>query len=234
MSKYIQPIAEHFNQTGFTEELKESNFVVPNQDDYIDFGEETQEWDIAAEKPGLWENIRRKKNREGDKYRPAKPGDKDRPDPESWKKAQGDDDMFDNPEGAEKRAMEMGLKGHHTHKDKDGNTTYMPGPTHEAYLKAIKPEGYGPAKPKRKSKSAEYQGRKVTLNKPFRTPDGPKKRSVYVKNDKGNVVKVNFGDPDMEIKRDDPARRKSFRARHKCDTKPGPKWKARYWSCKMW
>ena len=72
-----------------------------------------------------------------------------------------------------------------------------------------------------------------TLNKPFRTPGGPKKFSVYVKNEKGNVVKVNFGDPNMEIKRDDPSRRKNFRARHNCDN-PGPKTKARYWSCKMW
>lgn len=72
-----------------------------------------------------------------------------------------------------------------------------------------------------------------TLNKPFRTSGGPKKFSVYVKNDKGNVVKVNFGDPNMEIKRDDPARRKSFRARHNCEN-AGPKWKARYWSCKQW
>jgi hypothetical protein len=71
------------------------------------------------------------------------------------------------------------------------------------------------------------------LNKPFRTPSGPKKFSVYVKNDKGNIVKVNFGDPNMSIKRDDPERRKSFRARHNCDN-PGPKWKARYWSCKFW
>jgi len=75
---------------------------------------------------------------------------------------------------------------------------------------------------------------KKTLNKPFRTSKGPKKFSVYVKNEKGNIVKVNFGDPNMEIKRDDPARRKSFRARHQCDTNPGPRWKARYWSCKMW
>ena len=74
---------------------------------------------------------------------------------------------------------------------------------------------------------------KKTLNKPFRTPKGPKKFSVYVKNDKGNVVKVNFGDPNMEIKRDDPKRRASFRARHNCSN-PGPKWKARYWSCKQW
>ena len=81
---------------------------------------------------------------------------------------------------------------------------------------------------------AEYQGRKVNLNKPFRTPDGPKKFSVYVKGEKGNVVKVNFGDPNMGINRDDPEARKSFRARHQCDTNPGPKWKARYWSCYQW
>ena len=80
---------------------------------------------------------------------------------------------------------------------------------------------------------AEYQGRKVKLNDPFRTPDGPRKFSVYVRNEKGNVVKVNFGDPTMEIKRDDPKRRASFRARHNCDN-PGPKWKARYWSCYQW
>jgi len=74
---------------------------------------------------------------------------------------------------------------------------------------------------------------KKKLNKPFRTPNGPKKFSVYVKNDKENIVKVNFGDPNMEIKRDDPQRRKNFRARHGCDN-PGPKWKAKYWSCKFW
>jgi len=82
-------------------------------------------------------------------------------------------------------------------------------------------------------KASEYQGRKVTLNKPFRTPNGPKKFSVYVKNERGNVVKVNFGDPNMKIKKNIPERRKSFRARHNCDN-PGPKWKARYWSCKAW
>ena len=78
---------------------------------------------------------------------------------------------------------------------------------------------------------AEYQGRKVTLNKPMR--GDVKKSKVYVKNDKGNVVKVNFGDPNMRIKKSNPKRRKSFRARHNCDD-PGPKWKARYWSCKAW
>jgi len=73
-----------------------------------------------------------------------------------------------------------------------------------------------------------------TLNKPFRTPGGPKKFSVYTKNEKGNVVKVNFGDPNMKIKRSSPARRKSYRARHGCDKSPGPKWKANYWSCHQW
>lgn len=81
----------------------------------------------------------------------------------------------------------------------------------------------------------ESEAEKKTLNKPFRLPSGSKKKfGVYVKNDKGNVVKVTFGDPNMEIKRDDPARRKSFRARHQCDTNPGPKYKARYWSCRQW
>ena len=78
---------------------------------------------------------------------------------------------------------------------------------------------------------AEYQGRKVTLNKPMQ--GDVKKSKVYVKNAKGNVVKVNFGDPNMRIKKSNPERRKSFRARHNCDN-PGPKWKARYWSCKAW
>jgi hypothetical protein len=78
--------------------------------------------------------------------------------------------------------------------------------------------------------AAEYQGRKVELNKPFRTPDGPKKFAVFVKNEKGNIIRLGFGDPNMEIKRDNPERRKSFRARHGCDN-PGPKWKAKYWSC---
>lgn len=84
-----------------------------------------------------------------------------------------------------------------------------------------------------KLEEAEYRGRKVTLGKPFSTPGGPKKRSVYVKNAKGNVVKVNFGDPNMKIKKSNPKRRKSFRARHNCEN-PGPRWKARYWSCKAW
>ena len=80
---------------------------------------------------------------------------------------------------------------------------------------------------------AEYKGRKVQLGKPFLTPGGPKKRSVYVKNAKGNVVKVNFGDPNLKIKKNIPARRKAFRARHKCHTAKD-RTTPRYWSCKYW
>ena len=79
---------------------------------------------------------------------------------------------------------------------------------------------------------AEHQGKKVKLNDPMRTPDGPIKFAVYVK-DGDKVKKVTFGDPNMSIKRDSPERRKSFRARHNCDN-PGPKTKARYWSCFQW
>tara|TARA_Y100000389_G_scaffold154086_1_gene154534 strand:- start:740 stop:1147 length:408 start_codon:yes stop_codon:yes gene_type:complete len=88
---------------------------------------------------------------------------------------------------------------------------------------------------------AEYQGRDVKLNKPM--AGDVKKFKVYVKNPKGNVVKVNFGhggtsakkagEKTMRIKKDNPDRKKAFRARHNCDS-PGPRDKARYWSCKAW
>ena len=80
---------------------------------------------------------------------------------------------------------------------------------------------------------AEYQGKTVTLNKPFRTSGESKKFAVYAKNSKGNVVKVRFGDPDMEIKRDDPEARSNFRSRHKCDLQKDKSTPA-YWSCRMW
>ena len=78
---------------------------------------------------------------------------------------------------------------------------------------------------------AEYQGRNVPLGKPM--AGDVKKSKVYVKNAKGNVVKVNFGDPNMTIKKSNPKRRKSFRARHNC-ANPGPRTSARYWSCRAW
>lgn len=78
---------------------------------------------------------------------------------------------------------------------------------------------------------AEYRGRKVPLGKPMR--GDVKKFKVYVRKPTGNVVKVNFGDPNMRIKKSNPARRRSFRARHNC-ANPGPRTKARYWSCRKW
>jgi len=186
----------YVKEYGYEEELTEENFYVPAEAEYEDFEDEVEEYDAAS----LWENIRRKKEREGKNYKPAKKGDKDRPSKEAWDRAKSE------PTEKQKKALD---------KNKDGK---------------ISKEDFELL---RKEKAAEYQGKKVKLGKPFRTPDGPKKSSVYVKNDKGNVVKVNFGDPNMEIKKDNPARRKSFRARHNCDN-PGPRWKARYWSCKAW
>ena len=78
---------------------------------------------------------------------------------------------------------------------------------------------------------AEYHGRQVKLGKIMR--GDVKKFKVFVKKPNGKIVKVNFGDPNMRIKKNIPARRKSFRARHRCDT-PGLRWKARYWACRTW
>lgn len=152
------------NSLGNTEELTPYNFIIPEDSDYVDFGEEVETVEASSIATYIYK----------DSYT---------------------DELF-----------YFNAKGSHYREN--------------VLLEYV-------------SEAAEYQGRKVNLGKPFRTPDGPKKFSVYVKNDKGNVVKVNFGDPNMEIKKDDPARRRSFRARHNCDN-PGPRWKARYWSCKKW
>lgn len=267
------------SEAGYTEELDENNFYVPLEDEYEDFGEEIEEWDCAKEKPGLWENIRKKKEREGKNYKPAKRGDPDRPDPESWKKAQSDSGDEMALEQVQKmrdqlieivsrlQVMNLDVEFQDWTKDMiskaeiyiqnvyDFVKYYEPGKYTDEYSEDSSEAAFKYEDPQTGEvytyrrqgiyekngrrltyvgKAAEYQGKKVTLNKPFRTPKGPKKFSVYVKNEKGNVVKVNFGSPDMEIKRDDPARRKSFRARHGCDKNPGPKWKAKFWSCLQW
>ena len=144
-------------------------------------GEEACCDDCVDTTEGLWDNIRKKKERiargSGEKMR--KKGDKGAPTPDQIQRAKSED---------------LNEWGEVTEK-------------------------------------AEYQGRSVDLNNP--TKGDTKKYKVYVKNDKGNVVKVEFGDPNMSIKRDDPARRKSFRARHNCDQKKD-KTTAGYWSCKFW
>lgn len=276
-------------EAGYAEELTEDNLHFPCEDEYEDFGEETSEYDVAAEKPGLWENIRKKKEREGKNYKPAKPGDPDRPSKESWKKAQSDGGDAMALEQIQKmhdqlmeivmrlNGMQLSVEFQDWTKDMiskaeiyvqnvyDFVKYYEPGKYEDEYTEededeeteTEEPEAYGKFKyedPKTGEvyiyrrqgiyekdgrrltfvgQASEYQGRKVTLNKPFRTPSGPKKFAVYVKNESGNVVIVRFGDPNMKIKKNIPERRKSFRARHNCDN-PGPKWKARYWACKSW
>jgi|TARA_Y100000401_G_scaffold35785_1_gene26801 hypothetical protein len=335
----------NFEELGYTEALNEDNFYVPLEDEYVDFEDGAEEWDISVAKPGLWENIRKKKEREGKNYKPARTEKEGRPSQKELKEAQS----YGNPKKAKsdkpsksdprrtpapKKDQKRGSKKNKpdSAKNPSGKITFSKEVTaqlskkvkdHNAkgkgskatlgMLKAVYRRGAGaystshapkmsrhgwaiarvnafltllrtgkpsnsnykqdndllPKGHPRKSKadagykyqdpktgeiyefarkgvytkdgrtlipaySAEYQGRKVTLNKPFRTPDGPKKFAVYTKNGSGKVVIVRFGDPNMEIKKDNPKRRKSFRARHKCDTAPGPKWKARYWSCRMW
>lgn len=291
----------YYEQTfGFTEELTEDNLDIPNYEEYVCVDEvyfdqsECEDVDIALAKPGLWENIRKKKEREGKNYKPAKPGDPDRPKKDAWKQAQSKykyKDIETNEiflydrmgtyrrngrvltyigkanESGEEYGMQISqINKMHDQlmtlakivksipvdfeewtKDHISKAEYYIQSIYDAVLYPSEKEEDEVDEPSETEDvmpdttneidsvfSSEYQGRKVTLNKPFRTPKGPKKFSVYVKNDKGNIVKVNFGDPNMKIKKNIPERRKSFRARHQCDTNPGPKWKARYWSCRMW
>lgn len=229
---------------GYEEEINEENFYIPTEAEYVDFGEEVEEWDVATAKPGLWENIRKKKEREGKKYRPAKPGDPDRPDKDAFKKAQSDDGsemaieqimkMHDQlMETVTKlKVMNMSVEFQDWTKDMISKAEIYVQNVYD-FVKYYEPGKYEDEYEEKETEASEYQGRKVQLNKPFRTPDGPKKMSVYVKNEKGNVVKVNFGDPNMKNRSNDPKRKTAFRSRHNC-SEPGPKWKARYWSCRAW
>ena len=180
----------------------------------------------------LWANIHKKRQRikRGSGERMRKKGEKGAPTPAQMRRAKGE---------------EIGEKAPDT---SDAMKRYKAGKagfTDKAHLKAkgLIPRADGTKKKSSKyeenelnewgevTEKAEYDGRPVDLNNPTR--GDRKKYKVYVKNEKGNVVKVEFGDPNMEIKRDDPGRRANFRARHNCDN-PGPKYKARYWSCKFW
>lgn len=243
----MSPVAEadfmiNSIEYGWTEEVTADNWFVPADDDYEEgYDEETELWDVSEAKPGLWENIRKKKEREGKSYKPAKKGDKDRPDPDAYKKAQSKDEfvphkMYDKdgkPHEAKTLQDHLRMKKMgYTHKGEAGYKYEDPktGQVYEYQRRGIYKKDGRTLVPAR---AAEYQGKKVKLGKPFRTPKGPKKSAVYVKNGSGKVVIVRFGDPNMSIKKDNPKRRKSFRARHNCDN-PGPRWKAKYWSCRAW
>ena len=164
-------------------------------------------------------------------------------------KAQYASDIFTTEMEARARSMDLGLNGAiHVH-EYDGQAVYMPGESHRAYLEfhnaLIGGEGAEEEEDERMDatealravvaeimQKAEYQGEKVTLNKPRRIQGGNKKFEVFVK-DGDKVKRVTFGDPNMEIRRDDPDARRNFRARHNCDTATD-KTSARYWSCRMW
>ena len=165
-------------------------------------------------------------------------------------KARYANDIFTTHMEAVSRSMDMGLGGAtHVH-EYDGQAVYMPGETHQAYL-ASYDEGEATEEQEDPSvdriealraivqevmkedfAKAEYQGEKVTLNKPRRIQGGNKKFEVFVM-DGDKVKRVTFGDPNMEIRRDDPKARANFRSRHSCDTKKD-KTTAGYWSCRMW
>jgi hypothetical protein len=146
--------------------------------------------------------------------------------------------------------MDMGFNGEtHVH-EYMGQAVYMPAESHEEYLSFYEEDSPAedPEDPsvdrlealraviaeilKTEFQKAEYQGEKVTLNKPRRIQGGNKKFEVFVM-DGGKVKRVTFGDPNMEIRRDDPKARANFRSRHSCDT-ASDKTSARYWSCRMW
>jgi len=161
-------------------------------------------------------------------------------------KAQYANDVFTTEMEARSRSMDMGCGGAiHVH-EIDGQAVYMPCGSHEDYLDYYRTEDED--KPsedrlealrvivqevmKEEFAKAEYQGEKVTLNKPRRLSGGNKKFEVFVM-DGSKVKRVTFGDPNMEIRRDNPKARANFRSRHSCDTATD-KTSARYWSCRMW
>ena len=157
---------------------------------------------------GLWANIHAKRAR-GEK--PSKPGDEDYPDKKSWNKAVK----------SESFSEELSEEEYEEACDLLESLSFMQEGQKYGFHEIDAPE----------LNEAEYQGRNVQLGKIMQ--GDVKKFKVYVKNDKGNVVKVNFGQKGVKIKKNNPTRRKSFRARHNCDS-PGPRWKAKYWSCRKW
>jgi len=162
-------------------------------------------------------------------------------------KAQYANDVFTTEMEARSRSMDMGCEGAiHVH-EVDGQAVYMPCGSHEEYLDYYRTEDEEKDTSvdrlealrvivqevmKEEFAKAEYQGEKVTLNKPRRIQGGNKKFEVFVM-DGDKVKRVTFGDPNMEIRRDDPKARANFRSRHSCDSKKD-KTTAGYWSCRMW
>ena len=222
-------------------------------DKMINFNKET----LKEESKGLWANIQNKRER-GEE--PAKPGDEEYPDKEQWDKLTKEDDERDSKNYMfwqnlktihhscgellkmdKDKIDEILDNGHDWAIDHVATSAddieevyhFIEGMCDDGYVGETEggyKDEYGTVESVNLAE-AEYKGKDVKLGKPRK--GDVKKYKVYVKNDKGNVIKVNFGDPNMEIKRDNPERRKSFRARHRCsDAKD--RTTPRYWSCKMW
>lgn len=169
---------------------------------------------LLESKPGLWANIHAKRERikQGSGERMRKPGSKGAPSAQDFKDA-AKESMYE--EWDDEEGYETDDPKHPDYAERQAELAdYERDRARDASID-----------------EAEYQGRKVQLGKPM--AGDVKKSKVYVKGPKGNVVKVNFGDKNMRIKKSNPGRRKNFRARHNCDN-PGPRWKARYWSCRAW
>jgi len=195
---------------------------------------------IIDEKRGLWDNIHAKRKRiaAGSGERMRKPGEKGAPTAAALKAAQVKEDAEKHSKDPRNPASRFDASDElvKTYKDETPGQSKNPSKTLKVLRKVVEELLYecngnctcGKQPP---VTEAEYQGRSVPLGKPMK--GDVKKSKVYVRNEKGNVVKVNFGDKNMTIKKNIPARRKSFRARHNCDN-PGPRTKARYWSCRAW
>lgn len=215
---------------------------------------------LNEESNGLWANIHTKRKR-GEE--PAKEGDDDYPDKKQWDKLteEGDEDSTETTNymfwqnlktihetSGELLAMDKSKvddvisNGHAWAVDHISTSTddieevyhfleSNVGDDYDGNIEAGYQDEYGNVENLSISE-AKYKGDEVQLGKPMK--GDVKKFKVYVKDPKTkNIKKVNFGDPDMRIKKSNPARRRSFRARHNCDN-PGPRTKARYWSCKKW
>jgi hypothetical protein len=196
---------------------------------------------MLDEKRGLWDNIHAKRKRiaAGSGERMRKPGEKGAPSAADLKASQVKEDAEKHSKDPRNPASRFDASDElvKTYKDETPGQSKNPSKTLKVLRKVVEEALYecngnctcGKHQPP--VTEAEYQGRSVPIGKPMQ--GDVKKSKVYVKNEKGNVVKVNFGDKNMTIKKNIPARRKSFRARHNCDN-PGPRTKARYWSCRAW
>ena len=189
------------------------------------------------EKTGLWDNIHAKRERikHGSGERMRKPGSKGAPTAADFKSASEEIKYEKHTTDPKKSSSRFDASNELVNIYK--NDTPGQSKTIKVIKKVVEEalyecNGNCTCGKKPPVTEAEYQGRNVPLGKPMK--GDVKKSKVYVKDTStGNVKKVEFGDPNMSIKKHIPARRKSFRARHNCDN-PGPRTKARYWSCKAW